>query len=139
MPVGVNSGANKLDAFLHRSIRYRVRLQPDGSAKANASVTLRNDGPSSGLPRYVIGPDNADGRAGQNDQLHTLYVADAYGFTRGHGERPSARPPHRRRSSAPSACPSSSASPPRARSPWPTIWCGPMPCSRSLATGSATS
>jgi hypothetical protein len=81
MPVGVNSGANKLDAFLQRSVRYRVNLQPDGSAKANASVTLRNDGPASGLPRYVIGPNDAEGRAGQNDQLSTLYVAEAYGFT----------------------------------------------------------
>jgi hypothetical protein len=81
MPVGVNSGANKLDAFLHRSIRYRVSLRADGSAKANAAVTLRNDGPASGLPRYVIGPNDAEGQAGQNDQLSTLYVADAYGFT----------------------------------------------------------
>jgi hypothetical protein len=81
MPVGVNSGSNKLDAYLHRSIRYRVSLKPDGSANTNASVTLRNDGPSSGLPRYVIGPNDADGKAGQNDQLQTLYVADAYGFT----------------------------------------------------------
>jgi hypothetical protein len=81
MLVGVNSGANKLDAFLHRSVRYRVSLQADGGAKANAAVTLRNDGPASGLPRYVIGPNDADGRAGRNDQLSTLYVAGAYGFT----------------------------------------------------------
>ncbi|HEY2957421.1 MAG TPA: DUF4012 domain-containing protein [Actinomycetota bacterium] len=81
MPVGVNTGANKLDAFLHRTIRYRVSLQPDGTAHTSASVTLRNDGPSSGLPRYVIGPYAAGRRAGQNDQLQTLYVAGAYGFT----------------------------------------------------------
>jgi hypothetical protein len=81
MPVGVNTGANKLDAFLHRTIRYRVSLQPDGTAHATASVTLRNDAPSSGLPRYVIGPYAAGRRAGQNDQLQTLYVAGAYGFT----------------------------------------------------------
>jgi hypothetical protein len=81
MPVGVNSGANKLDAFLHRTIRYRVSLQPDGTARTTASVTLRNDGPSSGLPRYVIGPYGAGHRAGQNDQVQTLYVAGAYGFT----------------------------------------------------------
>jgi hypothetical protein len=81
MPVGVNSGANKLDAFLHRSLRYRVRLQADGSAKASAAMTLRNDGPASGLPRYVIGPNGPEGRAGQNDQLSTLYVAESYAFT----------------------------------------------------------
>ncbi|HVD15068.1 MAG TPA: DUF4012 domain-containing protein [Actinomycetota bacterium] len=81
MPVSVNSGANKLDAFLHRTIRYRVMLQPDGTAKATASVTLRNDGPSSGLPRYVIGPSSPRHRAGQNHQIQTVYVAGAYGFT----------------------------------------------------------
>jgi hypothetical protein len=81
MPVGVNSGANKLDAFLHRSLRYQVRLKADGSAKANAAVTLRNESPASGLPRYVIGPNHPESQAGRNDQLSTLYVAEAYAFT----------------------------------------------------------
>jgi hypothetical protein len=58
-----------------------VRLQADGSAKANAIVKLRNDGPASGLPRYVIGPNHPDSLAGRNDQLSTLYVAEAYAFT----------------------------------------------------------
>lgn len=81
MPVSINTGGNKLDQFMQRRIRYRVNLQPDGSATATASVTLRNDGPSSGLPKYLIGPYNAEHRAGQNDQVQTLYVAGAYGFT----------------------------------------------------------
>ena len=56
MPVGVNTGANKLDAFLRRSVHWRVRLRPDGAAQATAGFTLANDGPAYGLPRYIIGP-----------------------------------------------------------------------------------
>jgi hypothetical protein len=82
MPVGVNGGANKLDSFLRRRIRYRVRLQPDGGARVSASVTLRNSAPSAGLPRYLIGPSRPWFQAGENRTLQTIYVARAYGFTR---------------------------------------------------------
>jgi hypothetical protein len=82
MPVGVNAGANKLDAFLRRTVRWRVRLDPEGAAQARAAFTLANDGPSSGLPRYIIGPYDSDFRPGQNEQIATLYVAGGYGFTR---------------------------------------------------------
>jgi len=80
MPVSVNTGGNKMDAFLRRSISYRVKLLPDGGARAVASVTLRNTGPSTGLPRYILGPYDARFRAGENNQLQTLYVAGGYGF-----------------------------------------------------------
>jgi hypothetical protein len=82
MPVGVNTGANKLDAFLRRTVRWRVRLSPDGAAEATAAMTLANDGPAFGLPRYIIGPFDARFRPGQNQQIATLYVAGGYGFTR---------------------------------------------------------
>jgi hypothetical protein len=82
MPVTVNTGGNKLDAFLHRTLRYRVTLQPDGSAKASASITLRNDSSAQGLPRYIVGPYDERFRAGDNSQFQTLYVAGGYGFTR---------------------------------------------------------
>jgi hypothetical protein len=82
MPVGINTGANKMDAFLRRTVRWRVRLDPEGSAQAVAAFTLANDGPASGLPRYIIGPYDARFRPGQNDQIATLYVAGGYGFTR---------------------------------------------------------
>jgi Protein of unknown function (DUF4012) len=82
MPVGVNAAANKLDTFLHRRVRYAVRLQPDGGARAAASITLRNDAPAGGLPRYLIGPFDDRFRAGENRTLQSLYVAGAYGFTR---------------------------------------------------------
>jgi len=80
MLVGVNTGGNKLDAFLHRSLVYRVKLLPDGGAEAVATVTLRNTGPAQGLPRYIIGPFDARFRPGENNQMQTLYVAGAYGF-----------------------------------------------------------
>ncbi len=80
MPVGVNTGSNKMDAFLRRNLRYQVRLQADGSAKTFASVTLHNTGPAPGLPRYVVGPYDSRFRAGENSQLQTLYVAGGYGF-----------------------------------------------------------
>jgi hypothetical protein len=82
MPVGINAGGNKLDAFLRRTVRWRVRLSPDGAASTSARFILANDGPASGLPRYIIGPYDSEFRAGQNEQIATLYVAGGYGFTK---------------------------------------------------------
>jgi hypothetical protein len=82
MPVGINAGGNKLDAFLRRTVRWRVRLNAEGAARATAAFTLANDGPASGLPRYIIGPYDSDFQAGQNEHIATLYVAGGYGFTR---------------------------------------------------------
>jgi hypothetical protein len=81
MAVGINAGGNKLDAFLHRTLDWRVRLAADGSAAADASLTLRNDVPPTGLPRYIVGPFDERFRAGVNEQIQTLYVAGSYGFT----------------------------------------------------------
>ena len=80
MPVGINEGGNKLDIFLARSIRYDVRLQQDGGATAEASVTLRNAAPAQGLPRTVIGPYDRRFKAGENRQFQELYVAREYGL-----------------------------------------------------------
>jgi Protein of unknown function (DUF4012) len=82
MPVGVNAAANKADYFLRRELTYAVRLQPDGGARVRAAATLRNDAPARGLPRYVIGPFDGRFRPGENRILQSLYVANAYGFTR---------------------------------------------------------
>jgi hypothetical protein len=82
MPVGINVGGNKLDAFLRRTVRWQVRLSPEGGATTTARFTLVNDGPASGLPRYIIGPYDSDFRPGQNEQIATLYVANGYGFTK---------------------------------------------------------
>ena len=82
MAVGVNAGGNKLDAFLHRTLDWRVRLAADGSATATASLTLRNDVPVAGLPRYIVGPYDKRFQKGVNEQIQTLYVAGGYGFTK---------------------------------------------------------
>jgi hypothetical protein len=82
MPVGVNAAANKIDNFMRRRVRYTVRLQPDGGARAAASVTLRNTAPPDGLPRYLIGPFDRRFEAGENRTLLSVYVAGAYGFSR---------------------------------------------------------
>jgi Protein of unknown function (DUF4012) len=82
MAVGINAGGNKLDAFLHRALDWRVRLAADGSATAVASLTLRNAVSVAGLPRYIVGPFDERFRAGVNEQIQTLYVAGDYGFTR---------------------------------------------------------
>jgi hypothetical protein len=82
MPVGVNAGGNKLDAFLHRTVRWRVALAADGSASVDASVTLANDVPAARLPWRIAGPYDRRFRAGVNVQILSLYVARGYGFTR---------------------------------------------------------
>jgi hypothetical protein len=82
MAVGVNAGGNKLDAFLRRTLDWRVELAADGSASASASLSLHNGVPRSGMPRYIVGPYDRRFRAGVNEQIQTLYVAGGYGFTR---------------------------------------------------------
>jgi Protein of unknown function (DUF4012) len=82
MPVGVNAGGNKLDAFLERTLDWRVRLAADGSAQATASLTLENTVASAGMPRYIVGPYDARFRKGVNEQVQILYVAGGYGFTK---------------------------------------------------------
>jgi hypothetical protein len=54
--VNNNAVGNKIDLYLHRTVDYAATWDPDsGEVEATATVTLRNDAPSSGLPRYVIG------------------------------------------------------------------------------------
>ncbi len=62
-----NLRANKIDSFLHRSVRYRAEVDPaTGEVVAVATVTLRNDAPAEGLPEYVIGPDGDGDPPGTN-------------------------------------------------------------------------
>lgn len=73
-----NAGANKLDAFLTRTIDYEARYRADRQAgsivEGTLSVTLTNDAPSSGLPDGVIGNYVGD-ETGTNRSLITLYTA----------------------------------------------------------------
>ncbi|MGI8983685.1 MAG: DUF4012 domain-containing protein [Acidimicrobiales bacterium] len=52
--VNQNAGGNKLDAYLHRSVDYRVELSPSSKKiTSTATITLKNDAPVDGLPAYV--------------------------------------------------------------------------------------
>ncbi len=66
LSVVVNSAAgSKVDFYQERNISYSVDLGDDGAATAELELTLRNTAPTSGPPRYVIGPfPVVDGGAG---------------------------------------------------------------------------
>jgi hypothetical protein len=68
-----NAATNKADYFTNRTVDYRVRLAPDGSARARATVTQDNRTPSGGLPKHVIGPNQDHLEAGDNRGLLSLY------------------------------------------------------------------
>ncbi len=52
-----NAGGNKLDAYLHRRIDYRVAVDPaSGRISGRLRITLRNDAPRE-LPPAVLGTD----------------------------------------------------------------------------------
>ena len=50
-----NFGHSKIDFYLDRSVEVTVETADDGSRTLVADVTLTNNAPASGLPRYVIG------------------------------------------------------------------------------------
>jgi len=55
-----NGGANKVDVYLRRRMRYTVRLTPSADGRhvevqARLEVALNNTAPSSGLPTEVLG------------------------------------------------------------------------------------
>lgn len=55
-----NDSHSKIDWFLHRELSYEVDLDPaTGQVDAVAIATLRNEAPASGLPRYIIGGNQA--------------------------------------------------------------------------------
>lgn len=73
-----NAGANKVDYYLRRRIRYEVDLRPgNGVAEAEAKldVTFENGAPASGLDQYVIGPNAKDVAAGENVSITSVFGA----------------------------------------------------------------
>lgn len=72
-----NAAANKLDAYLARTIDYAVTVDTGtGQVDGTATVTLENRAPA-GLPDYVAG--NADRRAGAGPPAGTaIVVVSAY-------------------------------------------------------------
>ncbi len=70
--VVVNAGAGgKVDFFAQRSVDHEVTLLPDSASTAITITTIENGAPTSGQPRYVIGPHR--GRAGDSIPLLSVF------------------------------------------------------------------
>jgi hypothetical protein len=66
-----NGGGNKIDNYLHRSIAYSATVAAGtGAVTSHATVALRNDSPTTGVPLYVIGNE-----IGRPTGTNTLYVS----------------------------------------------------------------
>jgi hypothetical protein len=77
LSVVLNSGtASKVDFYAERRITHKVSLRADGSARSELELRLRNEAPTSGVPSYVIGPNNPRLEAGDN-----LVNVSVYGGT----------------------------------------------------------
>jgi hypothetical protein len=65
--VVTSSSGSKVDYYQEREVVQTVSLNEGGSANVDLGLRLQNDAPTSGQPRYVIGPyqpSEADGRVG---------------------------------------------------------------------------
>lgn len=71
--VQANAGGNKMDAYLHRSVDYRVTYDPtSGTIDAVLAVRLANASPRGPLPLEVAG-NHSGLPAGTNETQLTLY------------------------------------------------------------------
>jgi hypothetical protein len=68
-----NAGANKVDFYVDRTVRYMVRLLPDGVGEADVTVRYQNDAPDHGQPAYVIGPHPSGSKAGEDVMIASTY------------------------------------------------------------------
>jgi hypothetical protein len=50
-----NAAGNKIDYYLHRSLRYDLGACRDGRRESTVTAVLRNDVPDVPLPRFVVG------------------------------------------------------------------------------------
>ena len=75
----VNSGSGgKVDFFAERSVRHTVTLLPGSNSTAVTVTAIENGAPTSGQPRYVIGPHI--GRAGDNIPLISVFCGSRCGL-----------------------------------------------------------
>jgi hypothetical protein len=82
----VNAGAGgKIDFYSRRTIRHDVTLVQGGGARATTAITIKNEAPSSGQPRYVIGP--FVGRAGDNIPLIAVFCGRGCRLIRAYRDR----------------------------------------------------
>lgn len=82
LSVVLNSGtASKVDFYAERTVEHKVSLRGDGSAISELELTLRNEAPTSGVPSYVIGPNNPRLEAGDNLVNVSVYAGRGATFT----------------------------------------------------------
>lgn len=82
MVVTQNAGANKIDYYLRRHVRYSLNVDPDPAndqahVQGRIEVQLENTAPASGLPHSVIGPsEGLEDRfvAGENYAYLSVYT-----------------------------------------------------------------
>jgi hypothetical protein len=70
-----NASGTKVDYYASRSVSYDVQLGETGQAMSTTDVQIRNDAPTTGQPRYVIGPRAAATHAGDQVSIVTLWCA----------------------------------------------------------------
>jgi hypothetical protein len=75
MLVHQNYGNSKIDAYLQRSISYEAVVdESTGRVESTVTITLRNDAPATGLPRYVIANHRGE-PSGSNVMNLTAFTA----------------------------------------------------------------
>jgi hypothetical protein len=75
MLVTQNKGNNKIDSYLHRRVDYLATFDPStGEVESTATITLRNDAPSSGLPLAIIGSNDQGLPLGTNAMFFSFYT-----------------------------------------------------------------
>ena len=80
--VVMNSGTgSKVDFYAHREVTIETTLLADGSASSELLVRLANDAPTTGAPKYVIGPNNPTLDAGDNLVDVSVYLTPTASFT----------------------------------------------------------
>lgn len=68
-----NVAGNKVDYFTTRRIEHTVRLLTDQTTAAEVAVEFRNEAPTTGFPKYVLGPATPLVEAGDNLSLVSFY------------------------------------------------------------------
>ncbi|HEX8098812.1 MAG TPA: DUF4012 domain-containing protein, partial [Actinomycetota bacterium] len=85
-----NGSGSKIDFYQERTVRYDVRLGPEGTALAKTSVRLLNNAPNQGVDPYIIGPYKGVSGAGENVTFVNVYCpssTDLTGFQRNEEEQ----------------------------------------------------
>jgi len=71
-----NASGSKIDYYAVRHVGYDVRLGADHDAVADLTAQIENGAPTSGQPKYVLGPFVQDADAGDQIPLITEWCHD---------------------------------------------------------------